>query len=194
MPFLCWIFYRSTTIAANFQSLINSASSSALRMRAVMNCNSFRIKCKSLWLQPIMLWCSSTVVGGRPKLLEILNTCISTLVQEALNRNHMENNRRKEYRKRKAYLRTRKSRWPFGNRKLCGGSRHRCPEHWPKVTWKNVPSALAPSCDYSRVLFCGWFYVRVAPFARSTAAIVGTPILSTQEVDDCSKLINKIKG
>lgn len=38
---------RSTTIAANFQSLMTSASSSAFRIRAVMNCSSLRMSCSS---------------------------------------------------------------------------------------------------------------------------------------------------
>lgn len=53
---------RSTTIAANFQSLIRSASSSRFFMRPVMNWSSFRIKCKSLCEHPL-IECSSTVVG-----------------------------------------------------------------------------------------------------------------------------------
>lgn len=53
---------RSTTIAANFQSLIKSASSSRFFMRPVMNCSSFRIKCRSLCEHPL-IECSSTVVG-----------------------------------------------------------------------------------------------------------------------------------
>lgn len=53
---------RSTTIAANFQSLIKSCSSSRFFMRPVMNCSSFRIKCRSLCEHPL-IECSSTVVG-----------------------------------------------------------------------------------------------------------------------------------
>lgn len=53
---------RSTTIAANFQSLIKSCSSSRFFIRPVMNCNSFRIKCRSLCEQP-PIELSSTVVG-----------------------------------------------------------------------------------------------------------------------------------
>uniref|UniRef100_A0A2M4D6R6 Putative secreted protein n=1 Tax=Anopheles darlingi TaxID=43151 RepID=A0A2M4D6R6_ANODA len=52
----------STTIAANFQSLMSSASSSAFRMRLVMNCSSFSMWCKSLCVQPVLVFCSSTVV------------------------------------------------------------------------------------------------------------------------------------
>lgn len=63
--------YLSTTIAANFQSLISSASSSAFLIRFVINSNSFNIKCRSLWLQ--VGWCSSTVFG-RPKLNWITTT------------------------------------------------------------------------------------------------------------------------
>lgn len=55
--------YLSTTIAANFQSLMSSASSSAFFILAVMNCNSFNIKCKSLCVHPPIEWCSSTVFG-----------------------------------------------------------------------------------------------------------------------------------
>lgn len=60
--------YLSMTIAANFQSLIKSASSSDRFIRFVINCNSLNIKCRSLWLHAVL--CSSTVVG-RPKLLQI---------------------------------------------------------------------------------------------------------------------------
>lgn len=38
---------RSTTMAANFQSLIMSASSSLFRMRPVINCSSRRMACSS---------------------------------------------------------------------------------------------------------------------------------------------------
>lgn len=59
--------YLSTTIAANFQSLIISASSSAFLIRAVINCNSLSMWWRSLCWQPDIEWCSSSV-EGREKL------------------------------------------------------------------------------------------------------------------------------
>lgn len=56
---------RSTTIAANFQSLITSASSSAFFMRFVINCNSRRIFCRSRCVPELGIAASSIVVGCR---------------------------------------------------------------------------------------------------------------------------------
>lgn len=54
---------RSTTIAANFQSLITSASSSAFFMRLVMNCNSRKMFCRSRCPADPGIAVSSIVVG-----------------------------------------------------------------------------------------------------------------------------------
>lgn len=59
---------RSTTIAANFQSLITSASSSAFFIRFVMNCNSRRIIRRSRCVPELGTAASSMVVGWRMKV------------------------------------------------------------------------------------------------------------------------------
>lgn len=127
--------YLSTTIAANFQSPINSASSSALRIRAVINCNSLRIRWRSLWLQPMAVWCSSTVVG-RPKLLQI--SIYIWIMNIWILRAEL----------------TPTSQWRFGSQILCAESRRRCRGHWPAGIWRSAPLAPAPSCDCLIVLFC----------------------------------------
>lgn len=58
---------RSTTMAANFQSLMTSASSSAFRIRAVMNCSSLRMSCRSRCEPLLGIAASSMVVGCRRK-------------------------------------------------------------------------------------------------------------------------------
>lgn len=60
---------RSTTIAANFQSLITSASSSAFFIRLVMNCSSRNMFCRSRCVPELGMAASSMVVGWRMKPL-----------------------------------------------------------------------------------------------------------------------------
>lgn len=151
--------HLSTTIAANFQSLIKSASSSALRMRAVINCNSLRIKCRSLWLQPIAVWCSSTVVG-RPKLLLMANA----IYNESRNLYNC------------LQWLTPMNRWRSVIPILCGENRHRYRVHLLVGIWKNALSIPALSCDCLTILICAWSCDQAVPCAVSRAAIVGKRI------------------
>lgn len=166
--------YLSTTIAANFQSLINSASSSALRMRAVINCNSLRIKCKSLWLQPITVWCSSTVVG-RPKLLQYNYRGISETNSIIISKGIL----------------TPTNRWRSVILILYDENRHRYRGHWLVRIWKIVPSIPALSCDCLIILICAWSCDQADPCAVSRAAIVGKRIWSKKWRDLHTIFIDK---
>lgn len=67
---ISWGFYLSTTMAANFQSLMSSASSSAFFILPVMNCTSLRMLWSSRWVLDsgsALLW--SSTVAGLMKLL-----------------------------------------------------------------------------------------------------------------------------
>lgn len=57
----------STTMAANFQSLMTSASSSARFIRAVMNCSSLRMFCSSLCVPLLGKPLASSIVVARIK-------------------------------------------------------------------------------------------------------------------------------
>ena len=75
---------RSTTIAANFQSLITSASSSAFFIRFVMNWSSRRMLWRSRWVPELGIAASSMVVGCLMKPLPRLVVIVALFPPETL--------------------------------------------------------------------------------------------------------------